>query len=119
MAHWKDAAKESFKARRSPDTLVEISVPEWKTSIWYWPDMTLQERREIYLLARQEDGHTVLDLEAMAVSLIVRARDNSGKKLFAMPEKRELITEYDADVISRVVGEMSAGGLSVEDAEKN
>jgi hypothetical protein len=81
--------------------------------------MTLQERREIYLLARQEDGHTVLDLEAMAVSLIVRARDNSGKKLFAMPEKRELMTEYDADVISRVVGEMSAGGLSVEDAEKN
>jgi hypothetical protein len=119
MAHWKDAAKESFKARRSPDTLVEISVPEWKTSIWYWPDMTLQERREIYLLARQEDGHTVLDLEAMAVSLIVRARDNSGKKLFSMPEKRELMTEYDADVISRVVGEMSAGGLSVEDAEKN
>jgi hypothetical protein len=119
MAHWKDAAKESFKARRSPDTLVEIPVAEWKTSIWYWPDMTLQERREIYLLARQEDGHTVLDLEAMAVSLIVRARDNSGKKLFAMPEKRELMTEYDADVISRVVGEMSAGGLSVEDAEKN
>lgn len=119
MAHWKDGAKESFKARRSPDTLVEIPVPEWKTSIWYWPDMTLQERREIYLLARQEDGQTVLDLEAMAVSLIVRARDSGGKKIFAMPEKRELMTEYDPDVISRVVGAMSTGGLSVEDAEKN
>jgi len=119
MSHWKEQAKATFKARRSPETLVEIPVPEWNTSIWYWPDMTLQERREIFLLARQEDGHTVLDLEAMAVSLIVRARDNSGKKLFAMPEKRELMTEYDADVISRVVGEMSAGGLSVEDAEKN
>jgi hypothetical protein len=55
----------------------------------------------------------------MAVSLIVRARDSGGKKIFAMPEKRELMTEYDPDVISRVVGAMSTGGLSVEDAEKN
>jgi hypothetical protein len=119
MNHWKDRAKESFKARRSPDTLVEIPVPEWGISVWYWPDMTLQERREIYLLAKQEDGQTILDLEAMAVSLIVRARDSAGKKLFAMPEKRELMTEYDPDVISRVVGSMASGGLTVEDAEKN
>jgi len=119
MNHWKDRAKESFKARRSPDTLVEIPVAEWGISVFYWPDMTLQERRDIYLLAKQEDGHTILDLEAMAVSLIVRARDSSGKKLFAMPEKRELMTEYDPDVISRVVGSMNTGGLTVEDAEKN
>jgi len=117
--HWKDQAKAQFKARRTPDTLEEIAVPEWGVSVWYWPDMTLQERREIYLLAKQEDGHTVLDLEAMAVSLIVRARDSSGKKLFSMPEKRELMTEYDPDVISRVVGQMSTAAETVEDAEKN
>lgn len=119
MSHWKDSAKASFKARRSPETLVEIPVPEWKVSIWYWPDMTLQERRDIFLLAKQEDGHTVLDLEAMAVTLIVRARDSSGKRLFAMPEKRELMTEYDPEVISRVVGLMAATSATVEDAEKN
>lgn len=119
MSHWKDSAKSSFKARRSPETLVEIPVPEWKISVWYWPDMTLQERRDIYLLAKQEGGHTVLDLEAMAVTLIVRARDADGKRLFAMPEKRELMTEYDPDIISRIISAMGSGSLSVEDAEKN
>ena len=119
MSHWKEQAKATFKARRSPETLVEIPVAEWKTSIWYWPDMTLQERREIFLLARQEDGHTVLDLEAMAVTLIVRARDAGAKRLFAMPEKRELMTEYDPEIMSRIVSAMNTASVSVEDAEKN
>lgn len=119
MSHWKESAKASFKARRSPETLVEIPVPEWKISVWYWPDMTLQERRDIYLLAKQEDGQTILDLEAMAVTLIVRARDADGKRLFAMPEKRELMTEYDPEVISRIVGSMASTAPTVEESEKN
>ena len=101
--HWKEQAKAQFSERRTPDSLVSIDVPKWKTTIYYWPDMTLAERREIFLLAKQENGNTVLDLEAMAVTLIVRARDKDGKKVFSNAEKRELMTEYDPDVIAEIV----------------
>ena len=91
--HWKEQAKAQFTERRKPDSLVPIEVPQWKTVIYYWPDMTLAERREIFLLAKQENGNTVLDLEAMAVTLIVRARDKDGKLIFSTSENAELKNE--------------------------
>lgn len=117
--HWKEQAKAQFTERRTPDSLVSIDVPKWKTTIYYWPDMTLAERREIFLLAKQENGNTVLDLEAMAVTLIVRARDKDGKKVFSNAEKRELMTEYDPDVIAEIVAAMNNGAVTLEEAEGN
>lgn len=117
--NWKDQAREQFKLKRTPDTLVAISVPEWGATVYYWPAMTLQERREIYLLAKSSEGATVLDLEAMAVSLIVRARDSGGKRIWSNAEKRELMTEYDPDIIARIVAEMNDGTVMAGDAEKN
>lgn len=116
---FKDKAREQFAQRRTPETLVSVAVPEWGATVYYWPAMTLQERREIFLLAKQSEGQTVLDLEAMAVSLIVRARDVNGKRLWNNAEKRELMTEYDPDIIARIVADMNDGTLATGDAEKN
>jgi hypothetical protein len=117
--NWKESAKARFAERRKPETLVSIKVPEWDTTIHYWPEMTLAERREIFLLAKQDGENTILDLEAMAVTIIVRARDSSGRRLFTNAEKRELMNEYDPEVIGRIVAEMNNGTLTIEDAEKN
>ena len=45
--NWKEQAKSQFADRRTPETLIPIVVPEWNTTIYYWPDMTLAERIEL------------------------------------------------------------------------
>jgi len=117
--NWKDKAKSQFAERRTADTLVAIPVPSWETQVYFWPDMTLAERREIFMLAKQKGDETVLDLEAMAVTLIVRARDKEGKRLFNRAERMELMNEYDPEVIAEIVSAMNSPVLSIEDAEGN
>ena len=118
-ADWFEAQAQ-FKERRSPDALLEIPVPEWGISVYYWPDMTLAERREIFLLAKQDGENTILDLEAMAVTIQVRARDKSGARLFGKAERRDLMNDYDPDIIARIVSAMNGGTIqSVEVAEGN
>ena len=46
--NWKDQAKASFAERRTVENLQPIVVPEWNVTVYYWPDMTLSERREIF-----------------------------------------------------------------------
>ena len=117
---WKAKAQAQFKERRSPDALLEIPVPEWGISVFYWPDMTLAERREIFLLAKQDGDNTILDLEAMAVTIQERARDKSGARLFGKAERRDLMNDYDPDIIARIVSAMNGGTIqSVEVAEGN
>ena len=116
--YWKEQAKSQFADRRTPETLIPIVVPEWNTTIYYWPDMTLAERREIFLLAKQQGDATVLDLEAMATTLIVRARDVEGRRVFSKAERIELLNNYDPEVIAKIVSAMNDTPQSVEDAEK-
>ena len=115
----KEQAKSQFAERRKPETLVAIPVPAWKTTVFFWPDMTLAERREIFMLAKQKGDETVLDLEAMAITLIVRARDIEGKRLFSKAERMELMNDYDPEVIAEIVSAMNTPVPSIEDAEKN
>jgi len=117
--NWKEQAKSQFAERRKPETLVAIPVPAWNTTVYFWPDMTLSERREIFMLAKQKGDETILDLEAMAITLIVRARDKEGKRLFSKAERMELMNEYDPEVITQIVSAMNSPVSSVEDAEKN
>lgn len=118
---WKDAAKAQFKERRSPENLKEIPVPEWGISVYYWAEMTLSERRDIFLYAKQDGDKTILDLEAMAMTLIVRARDSTGARLFSKAERMELMNQYDPDVLVRIVAEMNSGteNETLEVAEGN
>ena len=117
--NWKEQAKSQFAERRKPETLVAIPVPAWNTTVYFWPDMTLSERREIFMLAKQKGDETILDLEAMAITLIVRARDKEGKRLFSKAERMELMNEYDPEVITQIVSAMNSPVPNVEDAEKN
>jgi hypothetical protein len=117
-ADWKSRAKAQFADRRTTESLVPIPVPEWSTTVYYWPEMTLGERRDIFLHARQDGESTVMDLEAIAVTLMVRARDASGRRLFARAERLELMNEYDANVMAQIVSAMASPEPNTEDAEK-
>lgn len=123
--NWKEQAKSQFAERRKPETLVAIRVPQWDSPkdgpcvIYYWPDMTLAERREIFMYAKQKGEETILDLEAMAVTLIVRARYKDGTRRFNKAERIELMNEYDPEVIAEIVSQMNSPVPSLEEAEKN
>ncbi len=93
-----------------------IEVPEWETKIFYKTVTNLKEEGRILELSQQ--GKTV---EALVESLVVRARNEDGSKMFTMPDKITLMNEVDPKVLIRIVGEMNnvVQDLSQEEVEKN
>lgn len=94
-----------------------IEVPEWETKVYYKTALSLKEEGRVLELSQQ--GKSV---EALVESLIIRARNEDGSKMFATPDKVTLMNEVDPKVLIRVVGAMnqvSAEELDLGNAEKN
>lgn len=92
-----------------------IAVPEWGSKIWYKTVTNLKEEGKILELSQQ--GKTV---EALVESLIVRARNEDGSKMFTMPDRVTLMNEVDPKILIRIVGEMNqVTDLSQDTVEKN
>lgn len=92
-----------------------IEVPEWECKIYFKKSSTLKEESKILELSQQ--GKTV---EALVESLIIRARNEDGTKMFSMPDKITFMNEVDPAIIIRIAGEMNGISLdTLEDAEKN
>lgn len=79
-----------------------IEVPEWETKIYFKTVTSLKEEGRI--LELQQQGKSV---EALVESLVVRARNEDGTKMFSMPDKVTLLNEVDPKILIRVVGEMN------------
>jgi hypothetical protein len=79
-----------------------VDAPEWGTKIYYKAAVSLKEEGKILELSQQ--GKTV---EALVESLIVRARNEDGTKMFNFADKATLLNEVDPKVLIRVVGEMN------------
>lgn len=94
-----------------------INVPEWDAKVYYKTVTNLKEEGKILELSQQ--GKTT---EALVESLIIRARNEDGTKMFSLMDKVVLMNEVDPKVLIRVVGEMnsvSAEDLGLETVEKN
>lgn len=91
-----------------------IVVPEWDTTIYYKQTATLKEQSKIVELAQQ--GKTV---EALVETLITKARNQDGTKMFKPADKTVFLHEVDPDVVIRVVGEMNQAEDTQETVEKN
>jgi len=100
--------------------LTQIAVPEWTRdderevfSIYFKP-INLVERDPIFRLASEKT------LESLAETIIIRARNADGSKMFDPSDKWELMNRGDSDVISRIVREMNEGSPipTVEEMEK-
>lgn len=93
--------------------LKHIYVPEWETKIYFKNTISLKEQSKLIELAQQ--GKTT---EALVESLIVKARNEDGSKMFMMPDKVTMMNEVDPAVIIRVVGEINEASSQEEDLEK-
>lgn len=111
-----EQAKQHFAARLE-EGLRRIDVPEWGCSIWFRPVMTMRQKAAISrAMDAPEGGVAACVLEA----LVQRALDAEGKVLFRAADRFELMRNVDADVIDRVVTEMSRGTIETteDDARK-
>jgi hypothetical protein len=111
-----DKATAHFRNRIS-GAMKKITVPEWDCDIYYKEASSLKEEGKILELNQQ--GKTV---EALVESLVVKARNEDGTKMFAMPDKMILMNEVDPSVLIRVISEIN--NVNMEDfdagqAEKN
>lgn len=103
-----------FRSKISGE-MKKVTVEEWDLTIYYKSTATLNEQSRVIELA--QTGKTV---EALVETLIAKARNEDGTKMFAPADKTVFLNEVDPDVLIRVVGEMNAGSEeSVEDATKN
>ncbi len=95
----------------------KVHVPEWETDIYFKESNTLKEEAKLIELAQQ--GKTV---EALVETLIVKARNADGTKMFGPMDKVVFMNEVDPNVIIRVVGEMNLANMQFSDqaeVEKN
>jgi len=95
--------------------LAQVEVEEWGITVYYKTASTLKEQSKIVELAQA--GNTI---EALVETLIQRARDQEGKRLFRPADKEVIMNEVDPDVLIRVVTEINQVETdSLEEAEKN
>lgn len=106
------AAAKSYTAERR--TLQKIDVPELDQAIYFYPEMTLVEYKEIFPYFTGDQ----IDLEGFVVTLVVRARDEDGKRLFSNAHKPEL-RRLSSDLLSKIINQMKFGTFEVDDPEGN
>jgi hypothetical protein len=90
-----------------------VAVPEWDTVIFFKPT-TLAQRNTIFRYVN--DG----SLESLVQTLIIRALDEDGKRLFSNSDKKDLMEKVDPDIIVNVITVMNEEReTTIEDARKN
>lgn len=107
-----DKATSHFRSKIGGE-LKSIEVPEWECKIYFKSAITLREQSKLIELASQ--GKQV---EALVESLIVKARNEDGTKMFNIADKATLMNEVDPNVIIRIVGEINAANDEETDLEK-
>ena len=92
-----DKAREHFKEQMA-NGLQSVEVPEWDVTIYFKPQANFQAQQRVIKL--HSEGKLA---EALIETLLVRALDKDGKKLFGFGDKDTLMREVDPEVIVRVV----------------
>ena len=93
-----------------------IEVPEWGDEngplVIYATPFTLAEKKKLFRLAKDND------LDLLAYTLIHKALNKDGEKIFTLDDKHALVNSVDANVLARAAAQLS-DSASVEDLEKN
>ena len=106
-------ATEHFKQKLAGG-LEKLTVPEWKTDIYYKAGYPFVVEQNI--IALQQQGKTV---EALVETLIQKALDPDGKPLFKKFDKVNLMNEVDPAIVLRIAAVLNSTTSSYEEVEKN
>ena len=89
--------------------LKKIHVDEWDTDIYCRTTYPLKDEAKI--LELQTQGKTV---EALVESIIVKARDKNGNRLFQDADRIKLMNEADPTVIIKVGGAINNAKIDLD-----
>jgi hypothetical protein len=106
-------AKEHFTTKLGGE-LKKMTVPEWKSDIYFKPAYSFAVESKIIQL--QQQGKTV---EALVESIILKALDPEGKPMFTKFDKNTLMHEVDPQVLIRVATELNSATSEYEEVIKN
>lgn len=96
-------------------TMESIEVPEWETTVYFYPTSSLKD--ESAILKLQQEGKTV---EALVQSLITKARNADGTRMFTPADRVTLMNEVDPKIIIKVAGAINGVDTDeLDEVEKN
>jgi len=96
-----DKATAHFREKLSGE-LKSVKVPEWDLEIWFKTVTNLKEQSKLVELAAQNKT-----VEALVESLILKARNADGTKMFTNADKVTFMNEVDPNIVIKVVGEIN------------
>ena len=105
--------KSHYRSKLSGE-LQKITVPEWKTDIYYKSAHSFAVESKVIEL--QQAGKTV---EALVESIILKALTPDGKPMFGKFDKNALMHEADPNVLMRIAAVLNATTSDYETVEKN
>jgi len=106
-------AKTHFKTKLT-DKLECIDVPEWETKVYFKGSATLKQTEEVVALHRENKV-----AEALAQTLVSRALNEDGTKMFTIADKFDLMNNVDPEVITTVASHILNSEPDGSDIEKN
>ena len=106
-------AQEHFKSKLAGG-LNKMTVPEWKTDVYYKPAYSFAVESKIIEL--QQQGKTV---EALVESIISKALDPEGKPMFTRMDKLTLMNEVDPTVMLKVASVLNSSTTEYDTVIKN
>lgn len=89
---------------------MSIEVPEWETTVYYKQYSNFMTEQKI--IEYHNDGKLA---EALVETLIQKALDEDGKKLFRQADRATLLREVDPNIIIRVCTAINQGKAEVEE----
>lgn len=103
---------ENMMSHFSDKEISSIEVPEWGTDekplVIHYKPFTLAEQKKLYSMAKDDN------IEMLAYTLILKALDEEGNKMFTMSDKRNLMNKVDPYILAKVAGHIT-DSESVED----
>ena len=105
-------AKSHFSSKLNGE-LLKITVPEWKTDIFYKGTYSFAVESKIIEL--QQAGKTV---EALVESVIAKSLNSDGKPMFNKFDKVTLMNEVDPQVLIRVATALNNNTMEYQPLEE-
>ena len=99
-----DKIKNHYQSAIGGD-MQKIKVEEWDMEIYCKKTYSFKDEQRIIQL--QSEGKIV---DSLVESLIVKARDAEGKRIFSDADRITLMNEADPTVVTRVVGQINGAG---------
>ena len=108
-----DKAQNHFKTIIDSE-LKEYYCKEWDSKIYFKPTLTWKEQSMILDASQKSSADGIIQ------TLLIRALNKDGSKMFSRADKMILENDVDPDIIVKVVGAINLGSskLDEEDLEK-